>query len=273
MKKIILGIMIGILVCGSIVYGVNIYSANDIEYTKSDGTKTNVNAVINDLYTTINNLSEKIESNGSNKTLAISYSGGGYIKKDLSASYTITITNDNYEELKVTSGTVDVVFNYIDGTTSSSISVNSGTFILIPENVKSIVCTSKSGVAGDDGWGGKWLYGTATIQLETSKSTSNNVIFNYSGGGYIKKDLSASSTTTVVNDNYKKIAVTSGTAGVVFNYIDGTASSSVSVTSGNTLQVPENVKSITYTSTSGVAGTDGYGGQWLYGTATIQLEK
>jgi len=50
MKKIILGIMIGIILGSGIVYGANLYSASDIEYTTSDGIETNVNNVLNEMY-------------------------------------------------------------------------------------------------------------------------------------------------------------------------------------------------------------------------------
>jgi len=50
MKKIIFGIVIGIILCSGIVYGINLYSANDISYTTSNGVETNVNDALNDLY-------------------------------------------------------------------------------------------------------------------------------------------------------------------------------------------------------------------------------
>jgi len=52
------GIIIGGIIFGSIgIYAASTYNASDILYTKDDGTTTNVNAIINDLNTTINNLS------------------------------------------------------------------------------------------------------------------------------------------------------------------------------------------------------------------------
>ena len=50
MKKIIFGIIIGVLISGGIVYGINLYSANDILYTTGNGEETNVNNALNDLY-------------------------------------------------------------------------------------------------------------------------------------------------------------------------------------------------------------------------------
>ena len=48
MKKMIFGFILGIVLCGGIVYAAN-YQASDIIYIK-DGTKTTVNEAINDLY-------------------------------------------------------------------------------------------------------------------------------------------------------------------------------------------------------------------------------
>ena len=61
MKKLILGIIIGILISSGIVYGVNLYSASNIEYTTSDGRKTNVNDAINDIYNNLNSSSQIID--------------------------------------------------------------------------------------------------------------------------------------------------------------------------------------------------------------------
>lgn len=42
--------ILGIILCGGVVYGINAYNANDILYTTSDGVETNVNDAINSLY-------------------------------------------------------------------------------------------------------------------------------------------------------------------------------------------------------------------------------
>ena len=55
MKKIIFNFVLGIILCSSIVYGINLYKASDILYTTSDGVETNVNDSLNDLYDQLNN--------------------------------------------------------------------------------------------------------------------------------------------------------------------------------------------------------------------------
>lgn len=50
MKKIIIGIILGMILCSGIVYGVNLYKASDILYTTGDGVETNVNDALNSLY-------------------------------------------------------------------------------------------------------------------------------------------------------------------------------------------------------------------------------
>ena len=50
-KSNILGFILGGLIFGSIgIYAANLYNANDISYTTNDGTKTNVNDALNELY-------------------------------------------------------------------------------------------------------------------------------------------------------------------------------------------------------------------------------
>ena len=56
MKKMMLGIIIGGLIFGSMVYAAS-YNANDITYTKN-GVETNVNEALNELYNVQNELDE-----------------------------------------------------------------------------------------------------------------------------------------------------------------------------------------------------------------------
>lgn len=50
MKKFILGTIAGIILCGGIVYGVNLYNASDISYTTNAGIETNVKDILDELY-------------------------------------------------------------------------------------------------------------------------------------------------------------------------------------------------------------------------------
>jgi len=266
MKKMLLGFILGLLIWGGIVYATS-YFAKDISYQPSDETwnVSNVNEAINSLY--------EISQRGScsiNSNLTLTYSGGGHISVGKYATSSMTIINNNYGKLKITSGSADIVFKYTDGT-SSSLSLSSGIIIIIPDNVESIAFSSKSSIAGNDGYMGQWLSATTTVQFETSKNSNNDISFTYSGGGYVTKDLTGNSSGTLINDGYKKINVTSGTVAIVFNYEDDTSSASTSITAGNSLLIPENVKSISYSSSS--TSTAGEGGKELYGTATIQIEK
>jgi len=65
MKKIIFGIVIGIILCSGIVYGVNLYKSEDIQYQPSDAgwEVSNVSDALNDLY-----------SNSSSETVLIASS-------------------------------------------------------------------------------------------------------------------------------------------------------------------------------------------------------
>lgn len=161
MKKVIknniFGFILGGIIFGSIVYASS-YLANDISYQPEDlDWKVNtVNEALNDL-----------RKESLNKSVSFTYSGGGYMRKDQRASSSAVIFNDDYKKISVNSGTVSVMFNYLDGTSSSAVSLNSGNSLQIPENVESIACSSSSdSIAGDDGFGGQWLSGTATITLE-----------------------------------------------------------------------------------------------------------
>jgi len=55
MKKFILGTIVGIILCGGIVYGANIYESNSIEYSPTDASweVENVNDALNDLHTLV----------------------------------------------------------------------------------------------------------------------------------------------------------------------------------------------------------------------------
>jgi len=52
MKKFILGTIVGIMLCGGIVYGLNVYESNSIKYSPTDAgwEVSNVNDAINSLY-------------------------------------------------------------------------------------------------------------------------------------------------------------------------------------------------------------------------------
>ena len=50
MKKIVLGIMIGIILCSGIVYGAYLYNASDVSYSNDETTATNVHDALDDLY-------------------------------------------------------------------------------------------------------------------------------------------------------------------------------------------------------------------------------
>jgi len=64
-KNNLFGFILGILLCGGIVYGVNIYESNDIEYSPTDASweVNNVNEAINSLHNMVTEL-EKIKSLG-----------------------------------------------------------------------------------------------------------------------------------------------------------------------------------------------------------------
>ena len=57
MKKMVCGIIIGIILCSGIVYGVNLYKSEDISYTPSDTSweVSNVSDALDDLYSLKNN--------------------------------------------------------------------------------------------------------------------------------------------------------------------------------------------------------------------------
>ena len=61
MKKMLLGIMIGILLCSGIVYAATLYKASDVSYQPSDASweVNNVNEAINVLYDSIQNSTKK----------------------------------------------------------------------------------------------------------------------------------------------------------------------------------------------------------------------
>jgi len=58
MKKIFLGIIVGLILCGGVVYGVNTYESNTIEYSPTDSSweVSNVNEAINSLYSNLTEL-------------------------------------------------------------------------------------------------------------------------------------------------------------------------------------------------------------------------
>lgn len=73
MKRVFLGIIIGIILCSGLVYGATLYNANDISYTTSDDIETNVNDALNELYnviveSSVDNLKVDILSTGFNGT-------------------------------------------------------------------------------------------------------------------------------------------------------------------------------------------------------------
>ena len=63
MKKIILGIVIGMILCGGIVYGANLYKAEEISYEKDGWEVNNVNEALDDLYNGGNNKSIPVIKN------------------------------------------------------------------------------------------------------------------------------------------------------------------------------------------------------------------
>ena len=50
MKKILLGTIIGMILCGSIVYAASIYNATDITYNNEKSNVKNVNEALDELY-------------------------------------------------------------------------------------------------------------------------------------------------------------------------------------------------------------------------------
>lgn len=55
MKKMLVGFVLGLLLCSGIVCAAN-YLASDITYVKEDGTETNVSDAISELYVQANNI-------------------------------------------------------------------------------------------------------------------------------------------------------------------------------------------------------------------------
>jgi len=64
-KSNVFGFMLGVILCGGIVYGVNTYQSNSIEYSPTDSSwnVNNVNEAINSLYNNVTEL-ENIKSIG-----------------------------------------------------------------------------------------------------------------------------------------------------------------------------------------------------------------
>lgn len=160
MKNNILGFLLGGIIFGGISVGATIlYNSNEVSYIPNDSSfdVSNVKEALDQLHDEVSH---------SSKSVTMSYSGGGYIVSGLSASGSLNITNDGYTKLTVSSGTSSIVFVKTDGTSTTAVSVTKGNSINIPTGVVTIMCSSKSGTAGNDGWGGSWLSGTASIVLE-----------------------------------------------------------------------------------------------------------
>ena len=70
--KLIIGFMLGAIVSGVGVYAATLnFASGDVEHTKSDGSKTNVKAALNELY-------EKAALSEKPKTISANLSGGAY---------------------------------------------------------------------------------------------------------------------------------------------------------------------------------------------------
>lgn len=141
MKKIIVGIIIGMLLCSGIVYASGLYSAKDIAYNNENSEVTNVNDALDEI---------KIELENSSK-----------IKNDLSleshmhSGHPNQINVSGYKTLTVlnTSTTLSITLTADDGTVLSTTS-SSGEVI----DVSNYDYVTAKFTTYDDGWFSAFRY-------------------------------------------------------------------------------------------------------------------
>ena len=122
MKKFILGTIVGIILCGGIVYGASIYESNSIEYSPTDASweVNNVDDAINSLYSMKQEL-ETIKTIGNatasdilkgktavvkgNTITGTGVAGGNY---DVKVKVYLNATNDSSEGYKTATKTYTI---------------------------------------------------------------------------------------------------------------------------------------------------------------------
>jgi len=90
-KKTIFSFVLGIILCGGVVYAVN-YSANDISYTKN-GTEINVNEALDELY--------DITSNAATVMPSIEFQADNYLLINVMDFTKLTFEKNNTGNLNV----------------------------------------------------------------------------------------------------------------------------------------------------------------------------
>ena len=116
MKKIIIGITIGIILCGGIVYAAITYKSSDILYESSDASweVSNVDEALNSLYKIINENSLNSSEIKNGLSLATHMHGGHENQINVSGYKTLTVLD--------TSTTLSITLTADDGTVLSTTS-------------------------------------------------------------------------------------------------------------------------------------------------------
>ena len=158
MKKIVCGLVLGIILCSGIVYGAYLYNASDVSYSNDETTATNVHDALDDLFLLTNKLKEgeNLISNFSTTTAKTFYSSSkatatftstqniDFSKYDfLTINYTVTYVNRPRAAI-VVAGTEFQVCPY-SGTYNISIPVSN---IDTTDNIKFYITDSGGGTDG-----------------------------------------------------------------------------------------------------------------------------
>ena len=134
MKKLLLGFLLGIILCGGITYGANIYQSNSIEYNPTDASweVDNVSAAINSLH------NDTIVGDATSSDIL---SGKTALVQGELVTGTLTV-NNGYGVLKIYTKngmTEGSSFSYdLDNTsipTSSLNKITKANFLIVPDQV------------------------------------------------------------------------------------------------------------------------------------------